>query len=165
MEPQKLPNVASYGPCNLRIGENIIDNDRKITLKHGETKSWCTCGLSKKQPFCDGSHKNTDFRSLKWKIPDNQKFFSLCNCKYTRSPPYCDGSHIDADEKCDPEKYPFKDKMVCFKNSCVEMVDKMRKTKEEGGKVTNCDVSDIEDLCQVPKGRGHNHHVCKFLKK
>ena len=73
MEPQKLPNVAYYGPCNLRIGENIIDNDRNITLKHGDTQSWCTCGLSKKQPFCDGSHKNTDFRSLKWKIPDNQK--------------------------------------------------------------------------------------------
>ena len=55
--------------------------------------------------------------------------------------------------------------MVCFKNSCVEMVDKMRKAKEEVRKVPKCDVSDIEDLCQVPKGRGHNYHVCKFLKK
>ena len=28
----------------------------KVDLKNGETYYWCTCGLSNKQPFCDGSH-------------------------------------------------------------------------------------------------------------
>ncbi|MFT4651259.1 MAG: CDGSH-type Zn-finger protein, partial [Flavobacteriales bacterium] len=28
----------------------------------GETYYWCSCGQSKKQPFCDGSHKGTEFR-------------------------------------------------------------------------------------------------------
>ena len=24
-------------------------------------KMWCSCGQSKKQPYCDGSHSGTDF--------------------------------------------------------------------------------------------------------
>ncbi len=26
------------------------------------TYYWCACGRSKNQPFCDGSHKGTDFK-------------------------------------------------------------------------------------------------------
>lgn len=29
---------------------------------------YCTCGLSLKDPFCDGSHKGSKFKSLKFKI-------------------------------------------------------------------------------------------------
>ncbi len=35
--------------------------------------SWCTCGLSEKQPFCDGRHKTIEgmpFRSLKVQFHD-----------------------------------------------------------------------------------------------
>ena len=28
-----------------------------IIVEEGKTYYWCQCGLSKKQPFCDGSHK------------------------------------------------------------------------------------------------------------
>ena len=27
-----------------------------LTLEAGKTYAWCACGLSQKQPFCDGSH-------------------------------------------------------------------------------------------------------------
>ncbi len=27
---------------------------------------WCSCGKSKKQPFCDGSHVGTDFQPVKY---------------------------------------------------------------------------------------------------
>jgi len=54
--------------------------------------SWCSCGLSRKQPFCDGSHKGTDMRSVKVEITEKKKV-ALCGCKKTGNPPYCDGSH------------------------------------------------------------------------
>ena len=28
-----------------------------VTLEAGKKYAWCRCGESKKQPFCDGSHK------------------------------------------------------------------------------------------------------------
>jgi CDGSH iron-sulfur domain-containing protein 3 len=28
-----------------------------VKLEAGKTSAWCRCGLSKGQPFCDGSHK------------------------------------------------------------------------------------------------------------
>ena len=29
-----------------------------------KTYLWCTCGMSKNQPFCDGSHAKTEFKPL-----------------------------------------------------------------------------------------------------
>ena len=29
---------------------------------------WCACGQSKKQPFCDGSHKGTEFTPMKFTL-------------------------------------------------------------------------------------------------
>ena len=29
----------------------------KAKVEKDKTYFWCSCGLSKKQPFCDGSHK------------------------------------------------------------------------------------------------------------
>jgi len=31
-------------------------NPYKVKVEKGKTYSWCACGLSQKQPFCDGSH-------------------------------------------------------------------------------------------------------------
>ena len=53
---------------------------------------WCACGRSKKQPFCDGSHKGTDFTPLEVTIDEPKKVF-LCGCKHSAKAPFCDGSH------------------------------------------------------------------------
>ena len=53
---------------------------------------WCACGRSKTQPFCDGSHKGSEFAPVKTEIAARQKV-ALCGCKRTRTPPFCDGSH------------------------------------------------------------------------
>lgn len=53
---------------------------------------WCACGKSAKQPYCDGSHKGTEFKPLKTSI-DTKGTKAWCGCKNTKNPPFCDGSH------------------------------------------------------------------------
>jgi len=53
---------------------------------------WCACGQSKRQPFCDGSHKGGEFTPEKFTVSEAQKVW-LCGCKQTGSRPFCDGSH------------------------------------------------------------------------
>jgi len=56
------------------------------------TYFWCACGRSKKQPFCDGSHRVTLFHPLPVKI-EEKKLVKWCTCKHTKTPPFCDHSH------------------------------------------------------------------------
>jgi len=58
------------------------------------TYYWCSCGQSKNQPFCDGSHKGTGFSPKEVKIEEKKTVF-WCRCKQTDNPPFCDGSHRD----------------------------------------------------------------------
>lgn len=53
---------------------------------------YCTCGNAANQPFCDGSHKGTDFTPMKFTI-EEKKQVALCQCKHTGNAPFCDGSH------------------------------------------------------------------------
>ena len=67
-------------PYNVRVEKNKI-------------YFWCACGLSLKQPFCDGSHrKEGKIKSLKY-IATESKEISFCGCKMTNNQPLCDGSH------------------------------------------------------------------------
>ena len=56
------------------------------------TYSWCACGKSAKQPFCDGSHRGSEFRPMQFQITE-KKQVALCACKHTKGSPFCDGSH------------------------------------------------------------------------
>ena len=53
---------------------------------------WCSCGRSAKQPFCDGSHKGTEFSPQKFSVDEAKKVF-LCGCKHSANKPFCDGAH------------------------------------------------------------------------
>tara|TARA_B110000263_G_C14993901_1_gene367251 strand:- start:352 stop:588 length:237 start_codon:yes stop_codon:yes gene_type:complete len=53
---------------------------------------WCACGKSENQPFCDGSHKGTEFQPQAFTI-EEKKRVALCNCKHTGNSPFCDGTH------------------------------------------------------------------------
>jgi CDGSH-type Zn-finger protein len=63
-----------------------------ILVEEGQSYSWCSCGKSEKQPFCDGSHKGSEFSPIRFTATESKKVF-LCGCKLTKSQPMCDGSH------------------------------------------------------------------------
>lgn len=66
-----------------------------IELEAG-TYWWCSCGKSKTQPFCDGSHKGSEFSPVELNITEKKKY-GLCGCKQSKKAPICDGSHRDLD--------------------------------------------------------------------
>ena len=63
-----------------------------VEVEAGESYFWCSCGRSASQPFCDGSHKGTDFVPQKYEASESGKVF-FCGCKTTGNAPLCDGSH------------------------------------------------------------------------
>ena len=66
-----------------------------ITLEAGDYW-WCSCGRSANQPFCDGSHKGTDFTPVKFSVSESKQVW-LCGCKHSANAPFCDGAHKDLD--------------------------------------------------------------------
>jgi hypothetical protein len=77
-----FPKVAAAHPACVKV-------------EPGKIYAWCSCGLSEKQPFCDGKHKSIEgmpFKSLKVEFEEEKEVW-FCQCKHTKNPPYCDGSH------------------------------------------------------------------------
>ncbi|KAL1115555.1 hypothetical protein AAG570_005845 [Ranatra chinensis] len=68
----------------------------KVRLEPNKKYSWCLCGQSKNQPFCDGTHKSPylqiKLRPVRFQV-DTDKEYWLCNCKQTSHRPFCDGTH------------------------------------------------------------------------
>ena len=72
----------------VRAGDAPIGVD----VEAGKSYFWCSCGKSDSQPFCDGSHKDTEFTPVKYEAAESKKLF-FCACKATKGQPLCDGSH------------------------------------------------------------------------
>ena len=72
------PNIAQKGPY-------------AVELEPG-TYWWCACGRSQSQPFCDGSHKGSEFTPEKLELAEKKKVW-LCGCKHSANKPHCDGTH------------------------------------------------------------------------
>lgn len=73
-------------------GEVAAKVPAKVDVEAGKTYFWCACGKSANQPFCDGSHRGSEFAPMKWTAEESAtKFF--CQCKQSANAPFCDGSH------------------------------------------------------------------------
>lgn len=73
------PVVAQKGPF-------------QVELKAGKNYFFCQCGLSQRQPFCDGKHAGSGIEPLQF-VAEADGPANLCGCKDTDDPPFCDGSH------------------------------------------------------------------------
>ncbi len=71
--------IAQKGPYSVELTAN-------------KPYFFCRCGRSSKQPFCDGTHKDTGIEPLRFTVEESG-MFNLCGCKATDDPPYCDGTH------------------------------------------------------------------------
>ncbi len=63
-----------------------------VAVEAGKDYWWCACGKSRSQPFCDGSHKGTDFSPRQYSATESGKIW-FCGCKKTGDMPVCDGTH------------------------------------------------------------------------
>ena len=51
----------------------------KVPVEKGKSYHWCSCGFSSKQPFCDGSHKDTEKTPIKFDATESKDiFFFIC---------------------------------------------------------------------------------------
>lgn len=67
----------------------------KMDMEPG-TYFWCSCGKSNKQPFCDGSHKGTNFKPERVVIEQRQKV-AWCMCRHSDKGAICDHKHRELD--------------------------------------------------------------------
>lgn len=73
------PNIAQKAPYAIEV-------------EAGKTYYWCSCGKSQNQPFCDGSHKGSEFSPMPFTAEKSEtKYF--CGCKMSANKPFCDGAH------------------------------------------------------------------------
>jgi CDGSH iron-sulfur domain-containing protein 3 len=75
----KQPVIAQKGPY-------------AVAVEAGKSYWWCACGKSASQPFCDGSHKGSDFSPVEYKATDSKPVY-FCGCKHGASGVLCDGTH------------------------------------------------------------------------
>jgi CDGSH iron-sulfur domain-containing protein 3 len=74
-----VPTVARKGPYPVQV-------------EAGKSYYWCSCGLSKTQPFCNGSHAGTGISPIKFEAAETKAVY-LCGCKSSKSGVFCDGTH------------------------------------------------------------------------
>ena len=54
---------------------------------------WCSCGKSKNQPFCDGSHAGSEFTPFKY-VAEKTETKYFCACKKTQNKPSVSYTHL-----------------------------------------------------------------------
>lgn len=101
-----LPRIASGAPVRLHVLEPNEDGSvpecdcgRKHVV-YGQKYQYCTCGLSKAQPWCDEAcvAAKSPFKPTEFVVDKKQTYLLMCACKRTEDARgFCDGQHIHID--------------------------------------------------------------------
>ena len=70
----------------------FFNKPKGIDLEAGKTYLYCACGRAEEGVFCDGRHKATECKPLKFTV-EKSKAYLLCRCKTSKNLPFCDGTH------------------------------------------------------------------------
>ncbi|RNA08759.1 CDGSH iron-sulfur domain-containing mitochondrial [Brachionus plicatilis] len=115
---KKILNIRSHPEAPLFPDEYSLDGPPKgriyekmpfkFKVEKGKVYSFCTCGYSNNQPFCDSTHKmlwtthlvkkQPKYRPIKY-VADDTKDVWFCNCKQSNDRPFCDGTHKSEEVK------------------------------------------------------------------
>ena len=63
---------------NMTKGQRAGDGPIAVEVEKDKSYYWCSCGKSSKQPFCDASHKGTEFTPVVFKAEETKKNVLLC---------------------------------------------------------------------------------------
>ena len=72
--------------------KRATDTPIPVEVEEGKSYFWCACGLSKNQPFCDGSHAGTGITPKTYTATET-KSVRFCGCKASKTGAICDGAH------------------------------------------------------------------------
>lgn len=89
------PAVAQYKPYY-------------VDVEAGRRYLWCSCGLSKNQPWCDNSHVGTPFKPVRY-VAEKDTSILFCGCKQTGAAPFCDGTHNDLLDEYEGDPRPIEE--------------------------------------------------------
>ena len=87
--PRRIGEYKPYKDAVVAQKSPIV-----LELVEGKEYVWCACGLSKSQPFCDGSHAGTEMKPIIF-VAKSGGLARLCACKRSTNAPYCNGAHND----------------------------------------------------------------------
>ena len=100
--PTPTPEAPAAGPSDATKFEARVACRGPIyeDVEVGKTYYYCTCGYSRNQPYCDGSHRaineehGTNFKPTPY-TPEFTTTVSFCGCRKSLEGAICDGSHLD----------------------------------------------------------------------
>ena len=75
---EKFTRGLEQGEKPFPVPARLAPYEIKNPILGAKTYRWCSCGMSRSQPLCDGSHRDTKFKPLKFRIETETDCIYLC---------------------------------------------------------------------------------------